>query len=236
MKVKVAGLSGVALDYAVATCEGFVPISDGISWIIEGNGIYKQLPKYSTEWGHGGPIIEREGIGFMSVGSGYWACYSRGRTAGRRVNGETQLIAAMRCYVVSKLGDEIEVPNKIMNKAYQALLHVRSIHPKVTQVFFSSGGGWFFCDDVFEGVTFTGAEDIGLLEEAVDSLSTSPCAFSIHNINTEQRLSLIYLAIDEGNFEKARGLAEQLRSEIGDFPDLQEALALLDRFSLLVGE
>ena len=50
---------------------------------------------------------------------------------------------------------------------------------------------------------------------------------------TEQRLSAIYLAIDEDNLNMARGLAEQLRSDIGDFPDLQEALALLDRFALL---
>ncbi len=50
---------------------------------------------------------------------------------------------------------------------------------------------------------------------------------------TEQRLSAIYLAIDEDNLEEARSLAEQLRADIGDFPDLQEALALLDRFALL---
>lgn len=50
---------------------------------------------------------------------------------------------------------------------------------------------------------------------------------------TEQRLSAIYLAIDEDNLEKAQELAEQLRADIGDFPDLQEALALLDRFALL---
>ncbi|WP_036266254.1 AAA family ATPase [Methylobacillus glycogenes] len=50
---------------------------------------------------------------------------------------------------------------------------------------------------------------------------------------TEQRLSAIYLAIDEDSLEKAQELAEQLRADIGDFPDLQEALALLDRFALL---
>jgi predicted ATP-binding protein involved in virulence len=50
---------------------------------------------------------------------------------------------------------------------------------------------------------------------------------------TEQRLSAIYLAIDEDDLERAQELAEQLRADIGDFPDLQEALALLDRFALL---
>jgi len=50
---------------------------------------------------------------------------------------------------------------------------------------------------------------------------------------TEQRLSAIYQAIDEERLDEARHLAEQLRVEIGDFPDLQEAHALLDRFALL---
>jgi predicted ATP-binding protein involved in virulence len=50
---------------------------------------------------------------------------------------------------------------------------------------------------------------------------------------TEQRLSAIYRAIDEDEFGTARKLADALQSEIGDFPDLQEAFALLDRFDLL---
>lgn len=53
---------------------------------------------------------------------------------------------------------------------------------------------------------------------------------------TEQRLSAIYRAIDEDRLEEARTLAEQLRADIGDFPDLQESLALLDRFTLLRSE
>lgn len=50
---------------------------------------------------------------------------------------------------------------------------------------------------------------------------------------TEQRLSAIYQAIDADRLDVARALAEELRAEIGDFPDLQEAIALLDRFALL---
>lgn len=52
----------------------------------------------------------------------------------------------------------------------------------------------------------------------------------------EQRLSTIYQAIDEDNLERARSLAKELRADIGDFPDLQEALAILDRFTLLRSE
>jgi predicted ATP-binding protein involved in virulence len=50
---------------------------------------------------------------------------------------------------------------------------------------------------------------------------------------TEQVLLKIYDAIDEGRLTDARDFAEELRKEIGDFPDLQEAFALLDRFELL---
>lgn len=53
---------------------------------------------------------------------------------------------------------------------------------------------------------------------------------------TEQRLSAIYQAIDEDRLDEARRLADELRTDIGDFPDLQEALALLDRFALLRSE
>ncbi|OAG74591.1 recombination protein F [Gluconobacter japonicus] len=54
--------------------------------------------------------------------------------------------------------------------------------------------------------------------------------------DTEQHISSIYQAIDEDKLEEARKLADQLRAEIGDFPDLQEACALLDRFALLRSE
>lgn len=53
---------------------------------------------------------------------------------------------------------------------------------------------------------------------------------------TEQRLSAIYQAIDDEELDNARELAERLRADIGDFPDLQEAIALLDRFALLSAE
>jgi energy-coupling factor transporter ATP-binding protein EcfA2 len=49
----------------------------------------------------------------------------------------------------------------------------------------------------------------------------------------EQRLSAIFNAIDDDDYAKARTDAEALRLEIGDFPDLQEALGLLDRLQML---
>jgi hypothetical protein len=125
MKIKTSELSGAALDWAVAAAEGdesvdtnghsFVP--DCEQWSI----ILKHLPKYST-WKQGGPIIEREKIeiyyspdvncGTRKV-SPRWYGFINDR---RALSGKTPLEAAMRCYVASKLGDEVEVPEELTRK------------------------------------------------------------------------------------------------------------------------
>lgn len=50
---------------------------------------------------------------------------------------------------------------------------------------------------------------------------------------TEQALSQIFDAIDHDDLARARELADAMRAEIGDFPDLQEAFALVERLELL---
>jgi len=57
----------------------------------------------STDWAVGGPIIERAGINLLELG-GAWV--ARASTDGIW-SGETPLIAAMRAYVASVLGDEV---------------------------------------------------------------------------------------------------------------------------------
>jgi len=71
----------------------------------------------STNWAHGGPIIEHFGMCLLAFGLGptAWSAHmSSGSTAARRVSGPTPLIAAMRCYVASKLGDEVDVPKELL--------------------------------------------------------------------------------------------------------------------------
>ena len=114
MKIKTSELQGAALDWAVAKCEGFEPFTDGISWIIDDDGAYKQLPKYSTNWSQGGPIIEREKIA-LSYDTGRFG-WVASFYDGDDVFGGTPLVAAMRCYVASKMGDEIEVPNELFRE------------------------------------------------------------------------------------------------------------------------
>lgn len=113
MKIKTSELTGAALDWAVAKCEGFEPFTDDIWWIIERDGAYIQLPKYASDWAQGGPIIYREDIDLYT--SGVWrAEIIRADEVAFSIKGPTPLIAAMRCYVANKLGDEIEVPEELL--------------------------------------------------------------------------------------------------------------------------
>lgn len=63
----------------------------------------------STNWQQGGPIIERAGIDVCKVCPDTWRATPLHSTKWN--NGHTPLVAAMRCYVASKLGDEINVPS-----------------------------------------------------------------------------------------------------------------------------
>ena len=91
-------LTGVELDLAVAKCEGRA--KDNFAW---------WWAEYhpSTDWAHGGVIIEREGIMLEQwVSTGHWQASNALVT--KVFTAETPLIAAMRCYVASKLGDDVD--------------------------------------------------------------------------------------------------------------------------------
>jgi hypothetical protein len=103
--MKTSELTGTALDWAVAKCDG----ADW--WAAEEprDGLfvdYKRTKRYSpsTNWAQGGPIIEREGIDIYQ--SGVWIAEMDCK---HTTEGPTPLIAAMRCYVASKLGDEVDI-------------------------------------------------------------------------------------------------------------------------------
>ena len=103
--MKVNELSGAALDWAVAKCEGL------------SHRLHGHVP-YSTDWAQGGPIIEREWIELTlntDPGGGEWVAQIADDVPDgyHAASGLTPLIAAMRCYVTFKLGDEIEVPKEI---------------------------------------------------------------------------------------------------------------------------
>lgn len=102
MNIKTSELTETALDWAVSVCEHNVGREP------EG----EDRDYYSTDWSQGGPIIEREriGLGFgVGIDSNRWeAGYITPEETG-----PTPLIAAMRCYVASKLGDTVDVPEEL---------------------------------------------------------------------------------------------------------------------------
>ena len=103
MKIKTSNLTDAALDHAVhvalhGSCEGYPE------------------HKYSEDWKQGGPIIERERIGVEPWGADATWMAQTYNEAGRvlqRQYGPTPLIATMRCFVASKLGDEVEIPEEL---------------------------------------------------------------------------------------------------------------------------
>ena len=108
--MKTSELIDAALDWAVCMAKGCTYTID--IWLYE----YKHLegPRYSTDWSRGGPIIEREQISLghqpSAPDGSKW--YSTNRQGAFGIS-NTPLIAAMRCYVASKLGDEIEIPEEL---------------------------------------------------------------------------------------------------------------------------
>ena len=120
MRVKTNELTGVALDWVVAKCEGrkvvfnhqYTEETKFDGWWQLGPNHWQPLNKYSTDWAHGGPIIEREGVMIERWAStGHWQAANALVT--KVFTAETPLVAAMRCYVASKLGDEVELPEEL---------------------------------------------------------------------------------------------------------------------------
>jgi hypothetical protein len=104
--VKTSELAVSALDWAVAKCEGYAGIA-----LQERTDTDWYSP--STDWAQGGPIIEREKIATdPDADDRQWAASTR--DAPCYWVGPTPLVAAMRCYVASKLGDSVEVPEELL--------------------------------------------------------------------------------------------------------------------------
>jgi hypothetical protein len=139
MKIKTNELKGAALDWAVAKSKGITLYrSKEGGWMTADYGQFN--PRHgapwwnpSTNWGQGGPIIEREKID-LTAHLDYWEAKlwanrevlngmtlaiatatlrSKRVSNSIRMNDPMPLVAAMQCFVSSKLGDEIELPKEM---------------------------------------------------------------------------------------------------------------------------
>lgn len=116
--MKTSELTGVALDWAVAEASQTPIYRSGKTLTrMDMDGGEYWCP--STNWSQGGPIIERETIElkrgnslYFPKGNEHGDYYEPLWIAGKQ-HGQTPLVAAMRCYVASKLGDEVDVPKEL---------------------------------------------------------------------------------------------------------------------------
>ena len=120
MRIKTTELQGEALAWAVADCEGELSQHGGQVHLVESKVRFYEDTldiQYTppTDWSQGGPIIEREGINLRALSGALWEAETWSAAGGQYLlDGPTPLVAAMRCYVASKLGDQVEVPNELV--------------------------------------------------------------------------------------------------------------------------
>ena len=125
MKIKTSELIDATLDFAVALArDESVRVERGrvrfaLSQFTNDYDLYSP----STDWAQGGPIIEQE-IGNLwkhnkldpNEPDGWTAAAYRKAPDGTMLyyeEGPTPLIAAMRCFCCSKLGDEVDIPEEL---------------------------------------------------------------------------------------------------------------------------
>lgn len=112
---RTAELEGELLDAAVHLAEGgkLVHTDMGLAVLVD-MPLLRDEPvpcgamRYSQEWNLAGPLIERERIGLEPLEPGRWEAYVPGEPP---VRATTPLVAAMRAFVASKLGDTVTLPD-----------------------------------------------------------------------------------------------------------------------------
>lgn len=126
MKVYTAALTGAALDWAVAMSEGATELHfdtvathwfslHGVERALGSRwGVLNYSP--SSNWNEGGPIIERERIVIDDAGGYAFVATLESDEGGYYTEEHANiLVAAMRCYVASKLGNTVEIPDVLIS-------------------------------------------------------------------------------------------------------------------------
>lgn len=108
--MKISELKGAKLDYWVAKAARLSP-TWGDKVCMLGDRSDGRFYRPSTDWADGGPIIEREHIELHCIDRngnflGQWVARSESAPLPLHF-GPTPLIAAMRAFVASKVGEEV---------------------------------------------------------------------------------------------------------------------------------
>ena len=140
MKIRTSELSDMTLDWAAAKAEGYELVKDAVLagcvmrgwWVLGMHADPNQWEmlgagnaRWAESWAQAGPIIERELIDLNydihwirdlldpEDNGDRWFASKAGQDE-QGCYGLTPLIAAMRCFVASKLGDEVDVPEELL--------------------------------------------------------------------------------------------------------------------------
>ena len=129
MEINVNELSGSALDWAVAKAIGAYAAANGSSeiwgckiWSVPGfeNMRWDDWTP-STDWAHGGPLIDKFKMSVMSdedtcdfvASIGAWRMFKKSHKT-RWSRGPSALIALCRAIVSAKLGPVVNVPDELL--------------------------------------------------------------------------------------------------------------------------
>jgi hypothetical protein len=109
--MRVAELEGSLLDYWVARAAGHdmiaIDAAGTCSYVKPELGLQvRTIFSPTSRWDQGGPIIERERISIKQDARG--GCYAYFDHSNPTAAGPTALVAAMRVYVKSKFGEEVD--------------------------------------------------------------------------------------------------------------------------------
>jgi hypothetical protein len=114
MEIRTAELTGNQLNFAVAMSLGWKR-SETPDFFINPFGYNPdwgvRLPLFSLSWMYAGPIIEQSKIVISPDPANGWSARPYGDK--RECYGETPLIAAMRCKVMMRFGNTIDIPDDI---------------------------------------------------------------------------------------------------------------------------
>lgn len=126
MQVQTQDLIGPALDWAVAFASSTAAAQGNFALArAQADIALARGRSYSTDWAIGGCILESEDIELRRVrrpGTVAWEA-ADGCDAAALAEGPTRLIAAMRCFVMGRLGAQVEVPDAVVAMSAQIQHH-----------------------------------------------------------------------------------------------------------------